>query len=43
MNSNTDNKKVKTLLLLGMVGIVTSAAGVKYSEGFDPRKDPDFC
>lgn len=43
MNSNTENKKVKTLLLLGMVGIVTSAAGVKHSEGFDPRQDPDFC
>ncbi|MCB9253036.1 MAG: hypothetical protein H6605_11245 [Flavobacteriales bacterium] len=47
--NKSENKKVKTLFLLGMVGLMTSAEAATtssspiYTEGFDPKSDPDYC
>ena len=45
MNKNSESKKVKSLVLLGMMAMMSSAehSGPVYTPGFDPKSDPDYC
>ena len=42
MNKNSESKKVKSLVFLGMMAMMSNAEPV-YTPGFDPKTDPDYC